>query len=270
VSNTSKRLSKKQKISKLIDLMNQSYIGKIVSVDDPDFVGRCKIMVYGVYGDESNKLGSIPESDLPYAYPLFDLTFGKNGAGKFSTPKVGTIVRVIFDGDQYHPRYFSVENIDKDLLEKLKFDYKDFHSILFDEGEKLRLYYSKKNGLLFNLDDSIINVLPNNSIIIEHKNSSSVIELAGTTITIRSNSAVDITTNNTITHNSNYVHVNGVRTDLGANAIFSNVNGEPLFVLLKALAAIIDAKLPITNGKVAELVQNAEVACLSKTVKTTP
>ena len=59
------------------------------------------------FGDKGDSLGSIPVEDIPWAYPLHDLQFGSDtGTGRFSTPKMGAMVRVVFEGDQYHPRYF--------------------------------------------------------------------------------------------------------------------------------------------------------------------
>jgi hypothetical protein len=259
-----------RKKSKILDLFNSSYLGKIVSIDDPEKIGRCKIMVYGVYGDENQKLSNISVEDIPYAYPLNSSIFGKNGCGSFSTPKTNQIVRVIFDGDQYHPRYWSVEDLDDDLLTLLKESYENFHALLVDSEEKLKIYYSKKSGLLMNLDDSLMNILPDNSILIDHKGSSSTIELRGNNMTIKTNGNIDMSSQNNITINSNFVHANGINTDIGANPIFSSMNGEIAMKLLLALGTAIDAKLPLSPGVNSGLVTNMEQLILSKTVKVSP
>lgn len=261
----------KSRSSKLAEIMEQSYLGKIMDVDDPKFEGRCRIRVFGVFGGEDDtQLENIPVEDLPWAYPLLPAVFGKVGSATFHTPKKDKIVRVFFDGDQYHPYYYSMSEVDEDLKAKMKADYSNFHALLFDEEEKLRIYYAKKTGLLLNLDDSIINIKPDNSIKIDHKGSSSTIELAGPNCTITTNANVDVSSKNNITLNSNMVHANGTETNVGANPIFSAVNGEPLMTLLKALATVMDAKLVTTNGLAVGLVNAAEQAILSKTVNTTP
>lgn len=266
-----KRVAGKRKNSKILDeIVQNSYLGKIVDIDDPNKEGRCKILVYGVYGDESKKLEQIPTADLPWSYPMRFGFFGKNGAGTFSTPKMGAVVRVWFDGDQYHPFYYAIEDLSKELKDALKDAYQNFHSIIFDEEKKLRIYYSTKSGLLLNLDDSIINILPDGAIVLSHKNSLSSLELRGDTITGRSNNAIDLSSNNRSTMNTNFAHINGATTHLGANPIYANVNGEILFLLLAALATGVDAKLPITSGTFAALVEQFKPLVLSQTVKTTP
>ena len=265
------KASKKKKNSKILeDIVQSSYLGKIVDIDDPEKIGRCKILVYGVYGDASEKLDQIPKDSLPWSYPLNFGFFGKKGAGSFSTPRMDQIVRVMFDGDQYHPRYYAIENLDPDLKAALKEAYENFHSIVFDEEQKLRIYYSTKSGILLNLDNSIINILPDNSILIDHKDSSSTIELRGGIITMKTNAEINASSQNQITLNSNYVHANGNTLDLGANPIWSNVNGEVLMKLIAALATGLDAKYPVTAGQFSGLVQSLEPTILSETVKTSP
>lgn len=265
------RIGQKHKSSKILDLMNNSYLGKIVEIDDPERIGRVRIKVFGIFGDENNKLFNIPTEDLPWSYPINQgLVFGTNGSGKFSSPKMDAIVRVIFDGDQYHPRYWSLEDLDPDMKAELEADYEGFHSLLYDSSENLKILYSRNSGLLLSLNNSVINILPDNSIVIDHSGSSSTIELAGDVVTIKSNNAVDISTNNAITHNSNFVHVNGARTDVGGNPIYSSVNGEIMFALFQAIGTAIDSKMPLTPGVYAGLVAQIKTQMLSTTVKVSP
>ncbi len=267
-----KRLRKnKNRNSKILDIVEQSYLGKILMVDDDQFQGRCKIRVFGVFGGEDNtQLQNISAEDLPWAYPLLPAIFGKAGAGSFHTPKKNQIVRVFFDGDQYHPFYYSISDLDKDLKDKIKADYNGFHALLFDEEEKLRIWYAKKTGLLLNLDDSIINIKPDNSILIDHKSSSSTIELAGPACTIKTNATIDLSSQNSIILNSNLIHENGVQVRHGAAPIYSAVNGEPNMLLFTALALLIDQKLPISTPLATDLVEKFRDAILSKTVTTSP
>lgn len=265
------RKSPNTKISKLLDIVKEAYIGVIESVDDPKFEGRCKIRVFGVFGDKGDNLGSIPVSDLPYAYPINDTVFGSaSGSGKFSTPKTGAKVRVIFDDDIYHPRYIGIEELDDELKSLLVGDYDNFHSILYDSDKSLKIYYAVKSGLIIELDGSIINIEPEGAIVITHKGSESVLEMRGGTTTLTTNNAIDMTTPSTITHNSNQIHVNGVQTDIGASPIYSAVNGEVIMKLLLALSTGIDAKYPPTPGQFSNIVSQMESLILSKTVTTSP
>lgn len=265
------RTSGNQKNSKLLELIKDSYIGVIEQIDDPKFEGRCKIRVFGVFGDKNDSLGSIPVDDLPYAYPIHDTYFGsESGSGKFSTPKMGAKVRVIFEDDIYHPRYVGIEELDEELKGLIEADYENFHSLLYDSDRQLKIYYAVNTGLLMELDGSFINIEPNGAIVVSHKESQSVIEMRGDIMTMTTQNAVDITTPNTITHNSNQIHVNGVQTDVGANPIYSAVNGEPMMKLILALATGLDAKYPTTPGQFTKLVQEMEQLILSATVNTTP
>lgn len=266
-----RRVFGKIKNSKLLEIIEDSHIGIIESIDDPDFVGRCKIRVFGVFGDNDDSLGKIPTEDLPYAYPYYDLISGSaSGSGKYSTPKVGTTVRVYFENDIYHPRYYAIEELDDELKEIIKNDYEGFHSLLYDSDDTVKLYYAKKTGWLFELAESYINIEPNGAIVIHHRTSSSVIEIRGSDIDIVTNNSFNVSTPNNITINTNQLHCNGAQTDLGANPIYSNVNGEMMMKLFLALATGMDLKYPSTPGQFANLVNQMEQLILSKTVKTTP
>lgn len=268
---SNKRLTLIKRKSKLKELIEQSYIGHIVMIDDPLYDGRCKIRIYGLYGKDNENIGIIPDDDLPWAYPYYDLCFGsESGSGRFSTPKMNAKVRVYLDGDQYHPRYFSMETLDDELKEAVKADYQNFHAILWDSIEEIKMYYSVNTGYLLDLKGSIFNILPDKSIVIRHADSSAAIELKGDDIDMVSNNVINMSSQNQATVNSNYVHVNGTETDLGANPIFSNVNGEPIMELLKIMATAIDAKYPVTPSVMINTVNGMESLILSGTVKTTP
>ncbi len=252
------------------NLVNNSYIGEIVDANDPDFKGRCRIMVFGVYGNKEDK--KIPIEDIPWAYPIYSNSFagGNGGNGAFSTPKKGTMVRVIFDRDKYHPKYVGIEELDAILKNTLKDDYDGFHSVIWDNDEKLKIYYSKKGGLLIYFDGGKINMSPNGNILIDHKNSTSTIELSDNNIDIVTNSTANVSSTNQVTLNSALVHANGDKTDIGSNPIYSAVNGEVAYQLFLVLATSIDAKLNVTPGLNANIVTSLKNSLLSGTVKTSP
>lgn len=63
------------------------------------------------------------------------------------------------------------------------------------------------------------------------------------------------------------VHVDGENTVLGPSAIQNSaVLGEPLFAVLKIMAAAIDAKMPVTAGFIQMAVESAKPNVLSKSV----
>lgn len=266
-----RRTANKLSNSKILDLVKESYIGVIEDVDDPQFQGRCKVRVFGVFGDKNNTIANIPTADLPYAYPFFETSFSSSkGAGRFSSPKKGVVVRVIFEHDVYHPRYFSIEELSDEVQALIKDNYENFHSLVFDVDENFKIYYTKKSGFLINTKDSTINIDKDGAIILNHKNSSSTIEMRGDNIDVTTKNSVNVSTQNNVTINSNQVDVAGVKTNVGANAIYKAVNGDILMILLKAMATSIDAKYPTTPGAMTGLVNSLEQTILSQTVKTTP
>nr|DAS62215.1 MAG TPA: baseplate wedge protein [Ackermannviridae sp.] len=253
----------------LKEMMSCSHLGEIVSLEGTDKdPGRVKIRVFGVF--DSKDLGSIPDEDLPYAYPIDSLSFGsKSGAGAYSAPKVGSIVRVVFKDDIYHPRYFSIEWLDEELRNEIKNDPQNFHSLLFDTDEKMKIFYSKKKGMMIDYNESNINIKPDGSIIITHRGGSAVIELRGDDIDIVSKNQINISSENSVTVNSQKIHDNGSEYMAGANPSYKMVNGEPLMILLKGLAQIIGTKLPI-DPSASTLVQSMEQSVLSGTCKVSP
>lgn len=257
------------RLSELGDLLKETYIGEIVSLEGiEEQPGRVRIRVYGIF--DSIDLGKIEDDDLPYSYPLFNLGFGsKDGGSQYSSPKVGTKVRVMFQNDIYHSRYFAPENLTPELQGMVNSDSVNFHSLMFDEDEKMRMFYSKKSGLLIDFDSSVINIRADKSIFINHKGNSATIELKESDIDVVCNNAVSISAPNNITSNSQLIHDNGSEYMAGTNPIFKMVNGDPLFVLLKGLATIINAKLPIDTAAL-ELVNKMEDIVLSQTCSVTP
>ena len=76
------------------------WTGKVVDNDDPDKLGRVKIVVFGYYDE-------LAEFALPWAVPDLGYIGGTNG--NFIVPEVGTFVRGYFDqGDIQKPIYDSI------------------------------------------------------------------------------------------------------------------------------------------------------------------
>lgn len=74
------------------------YIGVVVDVDDPEKLGRCRIRVSNVFGDD------ISDDDLPWSIP--ESSFIGSLKGSFIVPPVDTLVYVRFDkGEIYLPVY---------------------------------------------------------------------------------------------------------------------------------------------------------------------
>jgi hypothetical protein len=268
-------------------------MGIIVDNKDPLKQGRVKVRVFGKFDErKSSPEGVYPDNELSFDDYLIDSNFilpmsslpwihqrtstifaggEEKGFGSFSFPKLGTLVRVEFiNNDIYSGEYNIVVKPNEKMLSKLKTegDYENSHVLLFDEDEDLWLLYTKNTGYQLYHKGSQIVIRPDSSIFIEHKDSSSMIELKGPDIKIISNRDIDITSDNRITTNSPIVHINGKNTYIGESPAFSAVNGEPLLELLLGLGVLLDGKLSPTPGVAVTMVNSARNLILSKSVKT--
>ena len=133
---------------------HQFYPGKIVDNNDPEKIGRCRIMVFGVFD-------GIPTENLPWAIP--DFGFIGSTIGSFTVPPVDSIVNVYFDcGDIYLPKYTtkvltpsSVKNMVSDIEE----DYPNT-MVLFetDNGDYFRINRTSKSMELQHSSGSFIRI----------------------------------------------------------------------------------------------------------------
>lgn len=256
---------------------NAEWVGEVVDNQDPEFSGRCRVRVYGKF-DGTNKLDdsasgfSIPDDDLPWAYPAGSNIFGggsKKGAGALSVPKVGTKVKITFSGGNiYAPEYTAVQDINESLINEIRDSYQNSHVLFFDEDENVKIVYTPAKGLEMFHKDSHIVINPDSSITIEHKETQSIIELVGSTINVTANSTINITANSKIQAEASESILNGSSvTKLGPAPSYSAVLAEPLWTFLKMMASALDAKLPSTPGVMSTQAASFEQLSTSKNVK---
>ena len=60
------------------------WIGKVVDLDDPLSIGRCRVRIFGYHGEERD----VPNSDLPWAVAIHPV----NTPNFYGTPRVGDFV----------------------------------------------------------------------------------------------------------------------------------------------------------------------------------
>lgn len=245
------------------------YLGVVEKVDTDKANGRCKIRIFGITGHYDKAKDKIPTDNLPWAYPkLHNQPSSAKGSGTFSMPKKDTKLRVTFEnGDHMHPRYQFLEEIDPDVISEAQNDPENFHSLFWDSDAKIKMYFTSGSGFIIDFNGSYFNIKKDNSIVINHKESESTIELKGDTMTLVANKEIDVTATNTVTVNGKKVHINGEDTYLGHNPNFSAVMGEICFKAISILAGAIDKKYPVTPGVNAALIQALKEPMLSKTVK---
>lgn len=240
------------------------YLGVVVDNKDPEFRGRAKIKVFGVFED-------IPDEDLPWAHQRFEQSYGiRGGSGRISVPKLGSVVHVQFNnGNYYSPEYKAVQELSPDLIEEIRNSYDGAHSLIYDGIERLKMFYTVEKGLVIDLKDSKIIIRNDNSILITHADDTSSIELKGGKITKYADQEIENTAITRIKHSSEEVWVDGKTTNLGHSPLFSAVCAEPLWDFLKKLAISVDSKIPATPGVNSTLASSFEQLATSQTVRVT-
>jgi len=156
------------------DLLATTWLGEVMDVADPQKMGRIKVKVFG-------KLDDIPVGDMPWAYPGNNHTGGSDsGGGFYSVPKVGSLVSIKFDcGNLQHPEYFFLQNISDQLRDEIKGSYTNAHSLIYDtitEGF-VKVYFTEQKGLMLDYKTSIINILPDKSIVLENASKKGRVEM---------------------------------------------------------------------------------------------
>ena len=247
---------------KIDDIGGMDWLGVVVNADDPTFQYRCQVRIFGKFDELLNE-------DLPWCNPRNPSVFGTGGSsGSGSYPKIGTVVQVRFNnGDKYAPEYESIQELSSEVIEEIKNSYENNHVLVYDGDEKLKVFYTRKKGMMIELDESRVNIESDNTITIEHKGTSSLIELKGSTITITADSEVNITGTSRVKIDSAEVWVNGKETKVGHVPAYSAVLAEPLWAFLRVLASTVDAKLYPTPGAMTAAAAAAEQLSTSSTVK---
>jgi hypothetical protein len=240
------------------------YLGVVVSNADPEFRGRAKIRVFGLFDE-------LEDADLPWSHQRFEMSYGLGGgSGRMSVPKLGSVVHVQFNnGNYYSPEYKAVQELSPDLIEEVRASYDGAHSVIYDGIERLKMYYTVEKGFVIDLKESKIIIRNDNSILITHADDSSSIELKGGKITKYADQEIENTAVTRIKHSSEEVWMDGKTTNLGHSPVFSAVCAEPLWDFLKKLAIAVDAKMPATPSVNSTLASSFEQLATSQTVRVT-
>jgi hypothetical protein len=240
------------------------YLGVVVDNKDPEFKGRAKIRVFGVFDDLSDQ-------DLPWSHQRFEMSYGLGGgSGRMSVPKLGSVVHVQFNnGNFYSPEYKAVQELSPDLIDEIRASYDGAHSVIYDGIERLKMYYTVEKGFVIDLKESKIIIRNDNSILITHADDSSSIELKGGKITKYADQEIENTAVTRIKHSSEEVWMDGKTTNLGHSPVFSAICAEPLWDFLKKLAIAVDAKMPATPSVNSTLAESFEQLSTSQTVRVT-
>jgi len=240
------------------DYRDNDWIGIVVNTKDTTFSGRCKVRVIGLHDD-------IKDEHLPWAVPINSTIFAADGAGSLSIPKIGQFVRVQFNnGDQYAPEYTAIQNIDTELIKRIKDDYQGTHVLLYDPLEELTVIFQPKSGFQIYHKESFIQITPDTLITLQTPNMESTIQMDGDVTRIVTKNEVEIAAASKVTVTADEVVVNGSQTTkIGAPPYNHAILGEPLWALLSTLASSLDAKYPATPGVNTGLVEAVKQSATS-------
>ena len=212
------------------DLDNKDWIGKVVDVNDPEFMGRCKVRVFGLFD-------KLPDEHLPWSFPAANNTFagGSGGYAFISVPKVGTLVKIRFaNGDRYSPEYSGIVNINPDVQSEISGSYEGSHVLVYDVDEDMKIFYTPGKGLRLALLQSNITINPDKSITIEHADSKSIIELNSDIITIVSQKEVKVTTETATIEAKNVIVDQADTIELGKGAAERLILGDTFLKLFNS------------------------------------
>lgn len=122
------------------NLLGTKWLGEVVDNEDPDFLGKVKVKVWG-------KFDQIDTNIIPWALPDNLMTGGsESGAGFHSVAKKGSIVEVEFNnGDLYTPKWKSINRLSDELKDKIGNTdyYKNANVLLYDTETNIYLYHIK-------------------------------------------------------------------------------------------------------------------------------
>lgn len=127
--------------------------GVVVDNKDPLYQGRARVRVFGLFDD-------LADEDVPWAEQTTPgLIFAGNGqGGSISVPRIGTVVGIDFDGDNYYNLYYYFIHSSSDaMIEEIKTSYEGAHVLMYDteaQPGELHLFYTRKKGMVMELGDA--------------------------------------------------------------------------------------------------------------------
>jgi hypothetical protein len=243
------------------DLHVNDWIGVVINTNDPTFSGRAQVRTLGL-------MDGIKDEHLPWVTPINSTIFAGDGAGSLSVPKVGQFVRVQFNnGDVYAPEYTTIQNIDSELIQRIKDDYQGTHVLLYDPGEELTVIYQRGSGFQVFYKESFFQITPDTLITLSTPNGDSIVQMDTDMISITTKNEINISAAAKVEVTADEVIVNGSQaTKVGPGPYNHAILAEPMWALLSTMATALDAKMPATPGVNVGLVEAAKQSATSTNV----
>lgn len=128
---------------------NTPKIAKVTATNDPDKLGRVRVMVYGM-------MEAIPESDLPWAIP--HQTYIGSSVGNFIVPPVGSKVNVYFADGDLNSVFYTTKVLDADNLPSSRLEDYPYTQVIFetDNGDQFLINTKTNEMILRSAGGSVI------------------------------------------------------------------------------------------------------------------
>ena len=141
-------------------------IGIVEDNYDPMYKGRVRVRIYGVT-DQKNEDGGyvIPSEMLPWAIPTGLVQGGStSGAGEFSVPKIGSVVRV--NGTINNPEWDGNMYVSDEVSAEIGTDfYTSAHVLIYDtnlandvdnfrKGEYIKVFFTEEKGFVIDFKNA--------------------------------------------------------------------------------------------------------------------
>ena len=182
-------------------------IGRVEDNYDPTFKGRVRVRIFGVT-DQKNADGSyvIPAEMLPWAMPTcLPQSGSSSGAGSFSVPKIGSIVKV--GGTINTPEWSGNMYVSDEVSAEIGTDYyPNAHVLIYDtnlandsdnfrKGEYIKVFFTEEKGFVIDFKNAYgsatFNLTPEGEITMYNSNGDSI-SLKNGDITINSDKEIKI------------------------------------------------------------------------------
>jgi hypothetical protein len=217
------------------NLVGTSWVGEVVDIEDPLFLGRVRVRVFGKFDTRENPYDTrskyvIPDDAIPWAYPAGYFSGGSaTGSGSFSVPKKGSIVSIAFEnGNVYYPEYSFSVHISEDLVNEIKGSYANAHSLIYDtvtEGG-VKVFFTEQKGLMLDYKSNTINIKQDESIEVKNAGGDTIILTKDGNLTMKVRNDVKVECKNAKVTAKDKVHLDSPNVELGKTAAESVIKGN--------------------------------------------
>lgn len=217
------------------NLIGTSWVGEVIDINDPLFLGRVRVRVFGKFDTRENPYDKaskyvIPDDAIPWAYPAGYFSGGsQSGSGTFTVPKKGSIVNINFEnGNSYYPEYSFHVHISDDLIAEIKDSYANAHSLIYDTVTDggVKIYFTEKKGLMLDYKTNVINIKPDESIEVKNAGGDTILLTKDGNLSINVRKDIKIDCQNATVTAAKKVHLNTPNIELGQSAAEAVIKGN--------------------------------------------